>query len=223
MEDKIIKRCEALLNTFENDSGSEKTDYYSIYLYHDGLNKRVQVTLARGFTSDGGNLWKVIQRYIDKGGANSNFFKSYKNKMDGNLWKDKEFLKYLVKSSKEEQIMRDSQDEIFREVYLKPAIDFFNLHQFKLNLSFAVIVDSYLHSGRIREQLTNRFKEKKPDNGGDEKKWIKAYIEARHNWLSSTSGLENTVYRTQFFKDQIKKNNWSFDLPLVANGTKIIV
>ena len=59
-----------ILNAFENDSGSTKTEYDKIYLYKDGPNKTYQVTLARGFTECGGTLWQVFEEYKKLGENN---------------------------------------------------------------------------------------------------------------------------------------------------------
>lgn len=207
------------LNLCENDSGSPETEYNKIYIYRDGNNKRKQVTLSRGFTQDGGNLWKVIQRYIDKNGQNSDFFKKYKNKMsDGNLWQDKTFINTLIKSGGE-QVMKDSQDEIFNEVYLGPAIKWADINGFKEVLSIGVIVDSYLHSGRMTPKLIERFPEKKPVLGGNEKVWIKSYLQQRLAWFKrATDELHTCMFRPEFFLGEIEKNNWNLSCPLTVKG-----
>jgi hypothetical protein len=109
-----------ILNAFENDSGSPETDYKSVYVYSDGTGKRKQVTLARGFTDDGGNLKKVIERYIAKGGALTKLFQARLDKFGkGTLHTDKEFIGALHTAAAE-KVMQDAQDEIFDEVYLHP-------------------------------------------------------------------------------------------------------
>lgn len=40
----------------------------SVYVYNDGNNERKQCTLSIGFTADGGNLRKVLERYVEKEG-----------------------------------------------------------------------------------------------------------------------------------------------------------
>lgn len=213
-----------ILNCFENDSASPETDYFSIYIYSDGNNRRKQVTLARGFTQDGGNLWRVLSNYINKKGEYASFFEKYRNKMsDGSLYKDKEFLKMLTKASREDALMRNAQDEIFNQVYLAGAINYFENYKFTLPLSFAVITDSTLQSGGMLSRLTNSFPERKPSSGGNEKKWITQYIQARHTWLtgSSSRAIRNSSYRTKFFINQISKGNWNLECPLVANDSKV--
>lgn len=216
--------CRRILNCFENDSASPETDYSSIYIYNDGKNRRKQVTLARGFTQDGGNLWRVLSNYINKNGKYAEFFVPYRSKMsDGSLYTDKIFLQTLVKASKEDPLMKNAQDEIFNQVYLSGAINYFQNYKFTTPLSFAVIVDSTLQSGGMLSRLTNGFPEKKPSSGGDERKWITQYVQTRHKWLSGSSSraIRNSAYRTRFFLNELKKNNWELNCPLVANDSKV--
>lgn len=214
-----IKIFSRFLNLCENDSGNPETEYNKIYLYKDGNNNRRQVTLARGFTQDGGNLWKVLERYTSKGGEYSKFFSKYKTKMkDSNLWQDKEFLSNLVKAGSE-KVMKDSQDEIFNEVYLQPALDWAEDNGFKEILSVGVIVDSFLHSGRMTPFLMQKFPERKPSSGGNEKKWIKSYLTERLAWFKRSSDpLHTCMFRPQFFLDEISKNNWELKCPLTLKG-----
>jgi len=207
------------LNLAENDSGSPETEYNKIYIYKDGNNKRKQVTLSRGFTQDGGNLWKVLDRYISKKGILSDFFSPYKSKMkNADLWADKLFLSSLVKAGGE-QAMKDSQDEIFNEVYLNPALKWADKYGFKEVLSVGVIVDSYLHSGQMTPFLMAKFAEEKPSGGGDEKKWITLYLQERLAWFKrSTGALHTCMFRPQFFLTEISKNNWELSCPLTVKG-----
>lgn len=213
-----------IINTMENDSTSDKTDYSSIYLYKDGANQtKRQVTLGRGFTSMGGALWKVIQRYIDNGGKEADFFASYKNKMSNeSLCDDKAFLKALVKASLDEQTMRDAQDEIYDEVYWQRGEKWFNTGGFTLPLSMGIIQDSMMQSGGMFNFLMAKFPEKKPIDGGQEKVWVNGYIAARYNWLWNKSPLlRNTVYRLNCYKTLIKNDNWQLSLPIISNSRKI--
>ena len=80
------------------------------------------------------------------------------------------------------------------------------------------------HSGGIREALRNRFRESTPSKGGDEKAWVRSYVEARHNWLSNHSNklLRKTVYRTQCFRSEIARENWMLDrLPIKMHGVAV--
>jgi chitosanase len=226
-----------ILNVFENDSGSPETDYKTLYLYHDGPDKKKQVTLGRGFTQFGGALRKVIDRYAEKGGAHAAILQSkYPKFASTALAADQEFLMNL-KDAGDEQVMKDAQDEIYEEVYLRPAMQWADDHGFVLGLSKAVIADSYLHSGSMyagKPKLMDRFPEKKPSSGGSEKDWIFAYLRVRYDWLYNASEiLRNTVYRPKFFMRQagfvldrgdwimVGPENWNMDCPIVCRGATI--
>jgi len=106
-------------------------------------------------------------------------------------------------------------------LYYQPAFNWFASFKFTQALSLLVIYDSHIHSGGVPGFLRERFAEPVPKNGGNEQAWIKAYVNARHDWLATNSRkvLRNTIYRTQTFKTAIAKNNWDLALPVNANGT----
>ena len=212
-----------ILNCFE--TGSTNTDYSSVFKYRDGDNgKKVQVTLGRGFTECGGALWKVFEAYQKLGGVNASELLSYKKySCQENLPYNTTFLN-LIKASKDDELFKKAQDEVYDEVYWAGGAKWFNDKGFKLPLSLAVIQDSILHSGSMLQFLMNKFPEVPPVKGGEEKSWIIAYVNARHNWLQNHSNkiLNNTVYRTKFLKGEIAKNNWNLDIfPIYPNGVKI--
>lgn len=219
IKENIIK----ILNIFEQ--GTAENLYDRIYFYHDGTGNKIQTTLSRGFTECGGSLWEVIKRYKDKGGKNGDLLLSYKpNSCKEILPNDRKFINLLIESSKSEKIMRDAQDEVYDEVYWKRGQKWFDNNKFTLPLSMAVIQDSFLQSGTMLDFLINRFREKTPKNSGNEKRWIEDYVNVRHNWLKNHSRkvLNNTIYRTRFFKEQIENNNWNLDkFPLKINGVYI--
>lgn len=219
IKDLIIR----MVNSFENDSGSPETEYNKIYIYHDGPNDIKQVTLARGYTECGGSLWKVFEYYKQFGGKNADKLLSYKkDNCKEILSNNMDFLKLIIQSAKEDKSFRDAEDKVFDDVYWNKGLDYFNKGKFKENLSLAVIQDSILHSGSILKKLTNKFAEKRPVDGGNERKWITAYVKARFNWLSHASQLlRNTVYRPKFFLGEIKKENWALSCPLIANDSKL--
>lgn len=223
MSDDKKENIIRVLNAFENDSGSPDTEYDKIYIYGDGPGGVKQVTLARGYTECGGALWKVFEYYKLTGGENADKLLSYKRySCKGTLPKDQNFLRLIINSARNEESFREAEDRVFDDLYWNKGVAYFESGGFKENLSLAVIQDSFLHSGGMLRFLTNKFAEKRPVQGGDEKKWITAYVQARLKWLSSASKLlRNTVYRPKFFLGEIKKNNWNFDCPLVANDAKI--
>lgn len=214
-KDKMLK----VINAFE--TGGTSVDYSSLYFFYDGPNQIKQITLGRGFT-EFGSLVKVVEDYANANGIYSNFFKKYVGRIgkQPSLRHDKEFLDTLKRAGSD-PVMQAVQDKIFEERYWIPAEKFFKDNGFTLPLSQLVIFDSYVHSGGILSFLRKRFPEVPPVKGGDEKKWIEQYVNTRHDWLATHKTvpvLRNTIYRTNCFKDLIKKNDWNLDGVINANG-----
>jgi chitosanase len=212
-----------VLSAAETDSADGKP--HAVYIYGDGKGGRKQVTLGIGFTEDGGNLLPVIERYVTKKGVFADQLANYLPHVGkGTLATDKKFHELLKQAGQRDPLMAEAQNEQFNKSYLDPAFDWFKKHGFDLPLSFLVIADSYLHSGGIRESLRNSFKEPAPAQGGNEKVWIRSYVDARHNWLANHSNklLRNTVYRTQCFRTELARENWMLEhLPVVMNGVVV--
>lgn len=211
-----------VINCFEMGRTVAKNDV--IYIYRDGPNSVRQITLSWGIT-EYGNLRKLIQNYIAVGGEYKDYFKDYVSKIGRQaLVNDANFKKLLLKAAKDDAVFQKEMDNMYYEAYFNPAEKFFNQNGFTKSLSMLVILDSCIHSGSVPLFLRNKFSEKVPANGGDEKAWISAYIKARKNWLANHSRtiLHGTVYRMNCFLEQIKNDNWDLDkLPIIANGVKI--
>ena len=211
-----------ILNCFE--TGKPETDYVSIYCWNDGPNNTKQVTLGRGYTEQG-TLWDVFEKYKSLNGSNSDKLLSFKKyKGDETLPKNKEFLNLIINTAKSDEKFKKSKDEIYEKMYWLKGDDWFKSNGFTLPLSLLVIQDSYLQSGSILKFLINKFSEKVPSEGGNEKEWIHQYCLYRKKWLTNHSRkiLNNTVYRPNFFLKQIENKNWELDkFPIYANGIKI--
>ncbi len=212
---------ETIINVFETDS--LKRNYSTIYIYRDGPGQIRQLTLGFGIT-EYGNMKRLIQVYLEKNGTFDDDFAPYVNKIGKTpLVDNTAFRTLLNRAAKEDQKFRDAEDEIFDEKYWNPAVAWAQKNGFTKPLSMMVILDSFIHSGSILGFLRNRFNENVPANGGSEEKWISEYIRVRRSWLASHSNkiLRNTVYRMDFFLNQLKNNNWTLKCPLVAHGKTI--
>ena len=208
----IIEFIKKVLLSFEQSS--TQINYNKIYTWNDGPNKIKQITLSFGIT-EYGNLKKFIQKYCNSKGSFAKQFEPYiPNIGKVSLVKDFNFINLLKESSKE-PIMQKCQEEAFEEYYITPALKWCDQNKFVLPLSKLVISDSFLHSGSILSLLRNKFAEKTPIDGGDEKKWIESYCKARKEWLSTSSSklLRNTVYRPNFFLACITNNDWELNKP----------
>lgn len=221
MDDKIKFKIEQIVNCFE--TGTPYGNYSDVTLYNDGPNELLQVTYGRaGVTEYGGNLEKVLVSYINKKGDKSNILYPYIAKIGKRpsvLAVDNVFIA-LLKELGHDTIMHQAQDEIFDSEYWVTAQKFYQDNKFTLPLSMLVIYDSYIHSGSVPMFLRNRFSERTPLNGGNERKWIDAYVETRGQWLKFHSNpiLRQTVYRTNLFKKLSSDNNWNLDGNINANG-----
>jgi chitosanase len=221
MDSEIKNLLRSIINAFETDT--KETNYTTIYIYHDGPDKVRQITLGFGIT-EYGNLKELIQTYIKKNGKYSAQFQQYVSEIGKtSLVNDAHFKDILIKSAQEDSLMRESEDEIYDKLYWEKTFNWFTINKFKINLSMGVILDSYVHSGSILGFLRDKFKEKVPAAGGNEKKWISAYIKTRRDWLANHSNpiLRGTVYRADFFGAQIHNDNWDLKCPLVPHGVKI--
>jgi chitosanase len=195
-----------------------------VFVYADGDHDRRQVTLSIKFTEDGGNLRPVIERYIDKNGTLMAKFPTFLPLIATGVLASNDAFKKLLKDAGQDPLMMEAQEELFDEKYLGPAFRWAKKYGFTMPLSFLVIADSFLHSGSVPEFLTNRFPEKKPKDGGDEKAWIHAYLKTRRSWLAghSNSLLHKTVYRCDCYQKESARHNWEMAMqPITMHGTAV--
>jgi chitosanase len=217
----------SVVNVFETGTASGKYDKISVY--RDGPvvdGKRVyQITYGRAQTTEFGNLKRLIEQYISRNGRYGSQFQPFLNKIGRHpsLRSNTLFRELLKKSAIDDVIMKTVQDDFFDLYYYQPANVWFDGFGFTEALSLLVIYDSFIHSGRIREDLRQKFSERPPKFGGNERTWIEQYVNVRHQWLSTHTNeiLRATVYRTNCFKKEIKKNNWDLAQPINANGITI--
>lgn len=207
------------------ETGKPIWDPAAVYIHADGNHGRKQCTLSIGFTADGGNLRKVLERYVELGGAYGASLAPHIAALKaGNPGSDPIFINLLKEIGKLDPMMMKVQEEMFDRLYLGPAFTWAAKYGFALPLSYLVIADSFLHSGSMLDFLMNRFSERKPADGGDSKKWITAYTKTRKVWLAehSDSVLRKTVYRCNCYLTQIDKNNWDLEeTPVVMHGTPV--
>lgn len=214
-ENKVIQ----ILSVFE--TGQKTVRYDGVYVMPDGKNKRRQVTLSYGFTEDGGNLSKVLQFYILSNGRFAYQTAPFVEKIGtGTLYKSDTFKALLKEAAQKDPFFNACQDFAFRALYLKRGYEKAEEFGIETNLGKAVIIDSVLHGSL--DYVANLFSEARPSRGGDEKIFIKAYLNAREKWLSESSALlADTVYRVRGFREAVKMNDWDLLKPFDANGTLI--
>ena len=221
-------KIERIVNVFE--TGTPDGRYSALVKYKDYKDPEtgslmVQITYGRSQTTEFGNLRPLLKKYIAGNGQYAAILSTYMIKVGEkpSLSTDKAFCDTL-KLAGNDPVMHQCQDEFFDSYYYLPALGWFNQMGFTLPLSLLVIYDSHIHSGSVLSFLRERFPESPPAKGGDEKKWITQYTDARHQWLATHKNklLQATIYRTQCFKDQIKANNWDLLQPVIANKVKVV-
>jgi len=215
--------CEQVINVFE--TGSPEGDYAALVIFADGPHGVRQITYGRSQTTEYGNLEELVQMYVDGNGMFSDQIRPFINQIGVTpLVDNKEFKQCLRDAGRKDPLMQRIQDEFFDKRYFQEAMLWADTNGFRLPLSALVIYDSFIHSGSILDFLRKRFPEVPPAKGGDEKTWIKQYVDARHDWLENHPKkiLQATVYRTECFKREIARDNWDLSrVPINANGVDV--
>ena len=222
----VENKINYILNAFE--TGAKDGDYGQVCIYDDDETKlradKKQITFGSKQTTESGALKVLIQMYVNTKGAKYAAYFKQKLSLIGrkSLVDDKTFISMLKKSGSD-PAMVIAQDLFFDIQYGQRARDFFKKNEFTLPLSYAVIFDSIIHSGQIRDDIRMMFTQVPPSKGGDEKAWIKAYVNARRKWLTERQNpkLRKTVYRMGAFLDAVANDNWLLDKPFNANGAII--
>lgn len=221
-----VNKIRQIIRFFET-SKVTGANYAAIATFNDGPQGRKQVTYGSTQTTEYGNLKALIQMYIEAKGKYATDFMSY-IKILGDLKRPTlatsvEFIS-LLKLSASDKIMQETQDRFFNIYYFNPARQFCESNGLLLPLSILVIYDSFVHSGSIMDFLRNRFSENVPSKGGDEKRWITAYVNVRDEWLENNTSrpiLQSTDYRTDSFIYAIRNDNWNLDKPFqIVNYSK---
>ncbi|GAB4014551.1 chitosanase [Spirosoma sp. KCTC 42546] len=218
----IKSKIEQIVNVFE--TGTAEGKYDALVIFKDGKDNTRQITYGRSQTTEQGNLKTLIELYINRDGKFADDFVPYRTKIGTvPLVDDATFKDLLRKSAREDAIMRSTQDEFFDILYYMPALNFFTGFDFTLPLSLLVIYDSFIHSGGVPTFLRERFPERPPSRGGNEKAWVTAYVKTRDEWLATNKKiiLRGTVYRTRCFLTQLENDNWTLSKPVNAHGVVV--
>jgi chitosanase len=120
--------------------------------------------------------------------------------------------------------MHRAQEEVFDRDYFQPAVNHANSAGVTKALSLAVIYDTCIHSGPGGVTMVrNMFAAKSPANGGDEATWVKAYLNARRNWLAThkMTILHGTVYRMDALMALVNEGNWDLKTPFKVRTVTI--
>ncbi len=123
-----------------------------------------------------------------------------------------------------------SQDAVFERVYWTPVQSIMAQDKFQFALTGLVLYDTSIQSGAARIATHRQtFAAGPPKNGGDEKTWTRAYIEARAAWISSFVSsspdkqklVRNSVYRANELREMAQGDNWDLRLPAKVLGVTV--
>lgn len=182
-----------------------------------------EISYGKNQVTEFTHLHELLDNYVRAGGEYKYNVSQYLPKVGvKSLSGDAEFLA-LLRNIGNDPVMQRLQDNLFNQRYYLPALNWASKAGFTLPLSLLVIYDSFIHSGGILYFLRNRFSECTPFSGGNEKRWIGQYTQARHDWLSfhESALLRNSAYRTKCYIQQINAENWDLSKPFVMNGVRI--
>jgi chitosanase len=227
-EQKHVIDC--ILSIFETGKIPTAASYSTCTILADGAG----ISYGKHQATDrAGSLDKIVKKYIAEGGTHASQLQPYVEKLAQNgtanttmatapQWaKD---LVNLLKEAGKDPKMHAAQDSIFDEGYWNPAVNIAAEIGLKTGLGHAVVYDTCIHSGPGGvAMIRNRFPQKSPANGGDEKEWVKAYVAARKVWLLGNSNplVQRTIYRMETFEKLMFEGCWDLKRPLVVRGVKI--
>jgi hypothetical protein len=215
----------AIVHIFE--TGKAMGDYSVVAVLDDGAGVSYGINQ---FTHRSGSLLKVVQRYLNAEAATGidamiavlPLLRDTSPTAIAKVSADKEFKAALRKAGKTPE-MQAAQQQVMEDLYLTPAVEACSGSHFTLPLSLAVIYDSINHGsyGAIRDKVSVS-RSQYISNVKFERAWVEDYCRERLKWLKTRRGsLRNTVYRPEFFIEQIEQGNWSLELPLNVRGVRL--
>jgi hypothetical protein len=230
VSDNQKKVIDSVLSIFETGRLPTPSAYSTCTILTDGAG----ISYGKHQSTDkSGSLDKIVDLYIHKCGIRADDLKSYMPQLASNetskvdprnppAWVN--HLVGILKEAGKDPIMQAAQDEIFDSCYWVPAVGHAQSAGLSYALSHLVIYDTCIQSGPAGvASIRARFPEAAPCNGGDEKLWVQAYVNARRAWLESYPNVlvQKTVYRMDEINSIIKSGNWDLTMPLTVRGVKI--
>ena len=215
------KTAEAIVNLFE--TSEVLGDYSKVTLIAEDTG---HLTFGRSQTTlDSGNLYELVRRYWDNGGARFGGrlapwlprLEASDTDLDDDLK-----LQNLLRASADDPVMRDSQDAFFDEFYWQPAVRAAEREGITNALGVAVVYDSHVHGAWLKMRDRTNAEVGKLTEAG-ERQWLQAYVATRRAWLAShpRQDLRATVYRMDAFRRLMDQDFWNLELPLVVRDKEI--
>ena len=205
--------CEQVVIAFESALAGRR--YGTVTTTDDGPHQVWQISYGRARSAEYGNLGELLTMYVNSNGLYSNEIKEFLSGIgDVPLANNAAFIRLLQDAGANDPLMQKVQDQFFNWQYFKPAMRWMDANGFVLPLTALIIYDSFVQSGNVFKFLRKRLQEKLPCLGGNEKRWITQFVEARYNWLinNGSDHLQKDIYRTTVFRNEIARKNWMLNL-----------
>ena len=250
-----IKSVKSIVNMYE--TGSPVGRYDTLVILGDGAGITYGKTQT---TENGGGLWKLIfEEYERLNGKFLPEFRKYKNMLynkegggsKGALTQSKEFKDLLVKTAREDELMKKAQDMHFHRNYFRPALQMAEDYEITQPLILATIYDIFIHSGpKGGGNFIEKFDEgwdypSSSDLGFDpeseeltqdqevilERAWGLDLIKKRDHWLrtftnkrsqSHTNVVRKSAYRTKSLMDLAERQKWLLEPPFFVKVNNAI-
>jgi hypothetical protein len=230
LTDAQLRVLDNVLSIFETGGVVRPSAYQTCTVLADGAG----ISYGKHQATDrAGSLDRIVKRYIQAKGTHADALQPYVARLAANetatldrtklpQWtKD---LVALLKVAGGDPIMQQAQDDVFAEDYRTPALGLAASLGLKEALSALVFYDTAVHSGPGGiATIRQLFPEVPPSKGGCEHSYIRAYVDARREWLASRANalVRGTVYRMDALRALMQTGNWALTTPLVVRGVRI--
>lgn len=220
------KTIEAIISVFE--TGSAEGNPGAVALLEDGAGISYGLHQA---TDRSGSLGLVLAEYELLGGDLS-ALAPYRAQLDAHASAEvdprrppawvRDCMRVLGEIGSD-PVMRRAQEQVFDRVYWTPAVEAWLAMGLRTPLALAVVYDTCIHSGPgAVARMRRLFPELPPASGGDERRWVRAYVSARKRWLADRGGVvAATTYRMDAFTTLIHRGMWALETPFAVRGQVI--
>jgi chitosanase len=217
------RRIMRIVNILE--SGTPNPDYSRVTILPGDPGHLTYGAVAVNLAS--GDLYSLVKAYVSTPEAAYHLqLKPYLARLEAKdltLDHDQEFREAL-RLAGHDPVMQRVQDEAFRRLYFEPAYRSALAIGIKSLLGIAVVYDSRVHGSwrRFRDKTSEEIGGT-PLDGIDERRWIKAYLKVRAEWLRNHNipVVRRTAYRPEAFLELAEKGNWDLLPPLDIRGQVI--
>lgn len=221
---------DCVLSLFETGKLPSSKSYSTCTILPDGAG----ISYGKHQATDRANsLDRIVKAYIKAGGSHAASLQPFVARLEANetakvdpkappAWAVD--CMNVLKAAGQDPLMQKTQDAVFDEDYWKPAADLCAKMGLKTALAHLVIYDTTIHSG-IGGVATIRkmFSESPPASGGSEHSYIRAYVNARRQWLATHPKpvVQKCVYRMDALMALVQAGNWDLNTPFVCRGATV--